>query len=110
MCGIAGRNGIILVSHYRHLEREEGGPFGREFVLRGAEERSSPILMTASCAAFALLPLVLAGEAPGHEIEYPMALVILGGLATSTRLNLFFLPSLYLAFAGRRRASEREGS
>jgi len=96
--GIAARNGIMLVSHYRHLERNEGTPFGRELALRGAEERLAPILMTAACAALALLPLVIRGSVPGHEIEYPMAVVILGGLATSTVLNLFIMPPLYVAF------------
>ena len=69
---------------------------------RGAEERLSPILMTASCAGLALLPLVVSGNLPGHEIEHPMAVVILGGLATSTLLNLFFLPALYARFGSRR--------
>ena len=69
-------------------------PFGPELVLRGAEERLAPILMTARCAALALLPLVARGNAPGHEIEYPMAVVILGGLVTSTILNLFLVPAL----------------
>ncbi|MCA8976323.1 MAG: efflux RND transporter permease subunit, partial [Planctomycetes bacterium] len=104
--GIAARNGIMLVSHYRHLQRVEGEPFGLGLVMRGAEERLSPILMTASSAALALLPLVLAGNQPGHEIEYPMALVILGGLVTSTGLNLFLLPSLYLAYGPRVIAGE----
>ncbi len=97
--GIAARNGIMLVSHYRHLEEHEGEPFGLALVLRGAEERLSPILMTAACAGLALLPLIIAGNIPGHEIEYPMAWVILGGLVTSTLLNLFLLPALYFAFA-----------
>lgn len=96
--GIAARNGIMLVSHYRHLELNESEPFGRALVLRGSEERLSPILMTALCAGLGLLPLVLAGNKPGHEIEYPLALVILGGLVTSTTLNLLLLPVLYLAF------------
>jgi Cu/Ag efflux pump CusA len=96
--GIAARNGIMLVSHYRHLEQEEGEPFGVSLVLRGARERLVPILMTALCTGLALVPLVLAGNKPGHEIEYPMAAVILGGLATSTILNLFLLPPIYLAF------------
>jgi Cu/Ag efflux pump CusA len=96
--GIAARNGIMLISHYRHLEKNEGVPFGRELVLRGAEERLAPILMTAACAALALLPLILKGNVPGHEIEHPMAVVILGGLATSTLLNLFLMPSLYARF------------
>ncbi len=104
--GIAARNGIMLISHYRHLEAEEGEIFGPALVLRGAEERLAPILMTAACAALALLPLVWRGNIPGHEIEYPMAVVILGGLVTSTLLNLFFMPALYLAF-GRRVAGGR---
>jgi len=103
--GIAARNGIMLVSHYRHLEEQEDEPFGTGLVLRGAEERLIPILMTASCAALALLPLVLAGNVPGHEIEHPMAIVILGGLATSTALNLFLMPALYARFGGIRRPS-----
>ena len=100
--GIAARNGIMLVSHYRHLEQEEGMDFGIPLVLRGAEERLAPILMTASCAGLALLPLVIAGNVPGHEIEFPMAVVILGGLTTSTLLNLFLLPVLYAAFGKSR--------
>jgi Cu/Ag efflux pump CusA len=96
--GIAARNGIMLVSHYRHLETEEGEPFGLPLVLRGAEERLTPILMTALATGLALVPLVVAGNRPGHEIEYPMAVVILGGLITSTALNLFLLPPLYAKF------------
>jgi Cu/Ag efflux pump CusA len=94
--GIAARNGIMMISHFQHLERHEGVPFGRELVMRGARERLSPILMTAGATAFALVPLVWAGSIPGHEIEHPMAIVILGGLITSTLLNLFVVPSLYL--------------
>jgi Cu/Ag efflux pump CusA len=67
-------------------------------VLRGASERLAPILMTALATALALVPLVVAGSIPGHEIEHPMAIVILGGLVTSTLLNLFVLPSLYVRF------------
>ncbi len=96
--GIAARNGIMLVSHYRHLELEEGVPFGRDLVLRGAAERLSPILMTASVTALALLPLIVWGDSPGHEIEYPLAVVILGGLISSTILNLFLVPALYLRY------------
>jgi Cu/Ag efflux pump CusA len=88
----------MLVSHYRHLEREEGVPFGRALVLRGAEERLSPILMTALATALALLPLVVWGSRPGHEIEHPMAIVILGGLVSSTLLNLYLMPALYLRY------------
>ena len=96
--GIAARNGIMMVSHFRHLETDEGEPFGVALVLRGAEERLSPILMTALATGLALLPLVIAGNKPGHEIEYPLAVVILGGLVTSTLLNLFLLPPLYAKF------------
>ena len=101
--GIAARNGIMMISHFQHLESVEGMPFGRDLVLRGAAERLSPILMTAGATAFALVPLVVAGSIPGHEIEHPMAIVILGGLVTSTLLNLFVVPSLYLRFAQPRK-------
>jgi Cu/Ag efflux pump CusA len=93
--GIAARNGIMLISHYRHLNEVEGVPFGRDLILRGAEERLAPILMTALVTALALLPVVLSGNSAGHEIEHPMAVVILGGLFTSTVLNLMLLPALY---------------
>jgi Cu/Ag efflux pump CusA len=104
--GIAARNGILLTSHFRHLEQVEGEPFGPELVIRGAGERLSPILMTALATALALVPLVIYGDRPGQEIEYPMAVVILGGLATSTLLNLFVLPVLYLRVGHR--AAERD--
>ena len=74
-------------------------------MVRGASERLSPILMTALATALALVPLIIYGDQPGQEIEYPMAIVILGGLATSTLLNLFVLPSLYLLVAGWRRST-----
>jgi len=96
--GVAGRNGIMLLSHYQHLETVEGEPFGPNLIIRGAEERLAPILMTALCAGLALVPLVFAGNKPGHEIEYPMAVVILGGLITSTALNLILMPALYSRF------------
>ena len=101
--GIAARNGIMMISHFQHLEHVEGVPFGRDLVMRGAQERLSPILMTAGATAFALVPLIWAGSIPGHEIEHPMAIVILGGLITATVLNLFVVPSLYLQFARPRR-------
>lgn len=96
--GIAGRNGIMLVSHYRHLTESEGVPFGMGLVLRGAEERLAPIIMTVLTTSLALVPLIISGNKPGHEIEYPLAVVIVGGLFTSTILNLFLLPPLYLAW------------
>lgn len=101
--GIAARNGIMLVSHYRHLEEVEGEKFGEELVLRGSEERLAPILMTALATGLALLPIVISGNKAGHEIEHPLAVVILGGLVTSTLLNLFLMPALYLRFAKKRR-------
>lgn len=98
--GIAARNGILLLQHYRHIEIVESEPFGLELVLRGANERLSPILMTTLCTGLALLPLIVPGSIPGHEIEHPMAVVILGGLVTSTLLTLFVVPVLYLRFGG----------
>ena len=97
--GIAARNGVMLVSHYRHLVEQEGEEFGRSMIVRGSEERLVPILMTAAATALALLPIALGGNKPGHEIEHPMAVVILGGLFTSTLLNLFVMPALSLRFA-----------
>ncbi len=105
--GIAARNGIMLVSHYRHLEQEEGEPFGPGLVMRGSIERLAPILMTALATGLALVPLAFGGDKPGQEIEHPMAVVILGGLVTSTVLNLFLMPALYLAF-GRGKAPAAE--
>jgi len=100
--GVAARNGIMLIGHYRHLQQEEGMPFGQDLILRGAEERLAPILMTALTTALALVPLIINGNLPGHEIEYPMAHVILGGLATSTLLNLLVVPALYAHFGSAR--------
>lgn len=108
--GIAARNGILLISHCQHLERHEGMNFGPELVLRGARERLAPILMTAITTAAALIPLVIAGTLPGHEIEHPMAVVILGGLVTSTLLNLFVVPSLLLRFGKGTAGTASSGS
>ena len=106
--GIATRNGIMLVSHIRHLQEQEGVTDFRTAVFRGAMERLSPILMTALAAGLALVPLALSGEKPGNEIQTPMAIVILGGLLTSMFLNMVVVPALYLRF-GRpvARAEER---
>jgi len=98
--GIAARNGIMLISHFRHLETEEKMAFGAELVIRGARERLAPILMTAFATGLALVPVVAGGHAAGHEIEHPMAVVILGGLVSSTILTLIVTPSLY-AWLGR---------
>jgi CzcA family heavy metal efflux pump len=102
--GIAARNGILLVDHCQHLERYEGEAFGPALVLRGARERLSPILMTSLATGLALVPLIVLGDRAGHEIEYPLALVIVGGLVTSTLLTLFVVPSLYLRFGHSRRS------
>jgi CzcA family heavy metal efflux pump len=103
--GIAARNGILMINHFQHLEQKEGMPFGRELVMRGAKERLTPILMTAVTTGLALVPLVIAGSIPGNEIEHPMAVVILGGLITSTLLNLIVIPPLYLKVAAGQRAT-----
>jgi CzcA family heavy metal efflux pump len=107
--GIAARNAILLVAHFRHLEEEEGMSFGRDLVIKGAMDRLAPILMTALATALALAALVVNGNRPGQEIEYPMAVVILGGLATATLLNLFVIPVLYLAFGKKRERPGKEG-
>jgi CzcA family heavy metal efflux pump len=107
--GIAARNGILLINHWQHLEEQEGMSFGPALVLRGARERLSPILMTSLATGLALVPLVVLGNRPGHEIELPLAVVVLGGLVTSTLLNLVILPPLYLRW-GRGRRQHAEGS
>jgi len=96
LLGIAARNGILLIDRYQSLQEHEGEPFGPALVLRGTRERVAPILMTAVTTALALVPLVLLGDIAGLEIVRPMALVILGGLLTSTWLALVVIPALYL--------------
>jgi Cu/Ag efflux pump CusA len=91
----------LLLDHYQHLQRYEGETFGPGLILRGARERISPILMTALCTALAVLPLAVTGDIPGYEIEHPMAIVILGGIITSTLLNLFVVPPLYLLLGSK---------
>ena len=103
--GIAIRNGVLLVGHYEHLMRDEGVPV-REAVLRGSRERLAPVLMTALTAGLALIPLVLAGQEPGNEIQSPMATVILGGLLSSTFLNLVVVPVLFARWGCARGAAE----
>jgi CzcA family heavy metal efflux pump len=96
--GITLRNSIMLISHYEHLVEVEGMAWGSDTMLRGASERLAPILMTALVTGLGLLPLAIGSGDPGREIEGPMAIVILGGLATSTFLNLLVLPALALRF------------
>jgi CzcA family heavy metal efflux pump len=104
--GIATRNGIMLITHYQHLIREEGVPF-RQSIVQGSLERLSPILMTALVTGVGLVPLALGVGQPGKEIQQPMAVVILGGIVTSTFLNMIVIPALYLKY-GRARAAEDE--
>ncbi len=96
--GITLRNSIMIISHYKHLVSVEGMTWGPETALRGALERLAPILMTAFVTALGLLPLAIGSKAPGREIEGPMAIIILGGLVTSTLLDLVVLPTLALRY------------
>jgi len=105
--GVAARNSIMLISHYKHLETEEGMSFGLDLIIRGSKERLAPILMTAMTTALALLAIIVGGNRPGQEIEHPMALVILGGLVSSTLLNLLVMPVLYSKFGRAKKAGNR---
>jgi HME family heavy-metal exporter len=109
--GIAVRNGILLVTHYFHLMKEEGEQFTERMVLRGSLERLSPVLMTALTAGIGLVPLVVGGRKPGLEILYPVATVILGGLITSTFCEFLIHPGLFWRFSGKDavRMTESEG-
>jgi HME family heavy-metal exporter len=99
--GIAVRNGILLVTHYFHLMQYEGEQFTASMVMRGSLERLAPVLMTALTAGFALLPLIVGGQAPGSEILYPVATVIVGGLVTSTFCEFLIHPGLFWRYSGR---------
>jgi CzcA family heavy metal efflux pump len=98
LLGVTARSGILLLKHYQHLEQHGGEPFGPGLVLRGTREQCAPIVMTATTIGVALVPLMLFGAMAGIEIVHPMAIVILGGLVTSTLLTLFVVPALYLRF------------
>jgi len=105
LAGIATRNGILKISHYINLCRLEGEAFGKPMIVRGSLERLTPVLMTALVAAFALTPLLLAADAPGKEILHPVAVVIFGGLISSTLLDTLLTPVLYWRYG--RQATER---
>lgn len=95
LCGIASRNGIMMISHYLHLMEHEGEKFTKQMVIRGSQERLVPVLMTALTAGLALIPLVLSKGQPGKEILFPVALVIVGGLFSSTLLDIFVTPTVF---------------
>jgi len=105
LCGIASRNGVLMISHYIHLMREDRIPFGPELVIRGSQERVAPVLMTALTAGLAMVPLLLHPDAAGKEILYPVAIVVTGGLVSCTILDFLVTPTVFLAFA--RNAAER---
>jgi CzcA family heavy metal efflux pump len=104
--GIGARNSILLLAHFEHLVDQEGAPWNRETLRRGTAERLVPILMTALVTGLGLVPLAIGLHRPGHEIEGPMAVAVLGGLATSTLLNLILMPELAWRFGGRSSAPE----
>jgi Cu/Ag efflux pump CusA len=103
--GVAARNGIMMLSHYLHLMRHEGEGFTRAMVERGTLERMVPVLMTALAAGIALVPLVLAADQPGKEILHPVAVVIVGGLVSSTLLEFLVRPLVFFHF-GRTAAAQ----
>ena len=112
VAGVAARNSIMLISHYLHLMQHEGQPFSKQMVIRGTKERLVPVLMTALAAGIGLIPLVLAADQPGKEILHPVAVVIVGGLITSTLLGLGVTPAVFFTF-GRKAAAksiERESA
>lgn len=98
LCGVASRNGIMMISHYLHLMKQEGEGFTREMIIRGSQERLVPVMMTALVASLALLPLVFAKGQPGSEVLHPVAVVIVGGLITSTLLDVIVTPVLFYRF------------
>ena len=99
--GISARNGILKVSHYINLVLRESEPFGQAMIVRGSLERLTPVLMTALAAGFALLPLMIGADAPGKEILHPVAIVIFGGLITSTLLDTVLTPILFLRYGAK---------
>ena len=112
VAGVAARNSIMLISHYLHLMQHEGESFSKQMVIRGTKERLVPVLMTALAAGIGLIPLVLAADQPGKEILHPVAVVIVGGLITSTLLGLGVTPTVFFTF-GRKAAAnsiERESA
>ncbi|MHB8866812.1 MAG: efflux RND transporter permease subunit, partial [Pirellulaceae bacterium] len=95
LCGIATRNGILLLDHYRHLVKHEGETWSQAMIIRAGQERLAPVLMTALTAGIGLVPLAMAAGEPGKEILYPVATVIIGGLISSTLLEFVVRPALF---------------
>ena len=112
LVGITSRNGIMMISHYLHLMREEGEDFTEEMIIRGSLERLVPVMMTALTAGLSLVPFVLAADAPGKEILHPLAVVVIGGILTSTLLDQLVTPAVFYKFgkpSADRVIAEREG-
>lgn len=112
LIGITSRNGIMMISHYMHLIKEEGENFNQEMIIRGSLERLVPVMMTALIAGLSLLPLVIAADEPGKEILHPLAVVVLGGILTSTLLDQLVTPALFYKFGkpiAERLIAERDG-
>ncbi|WP_374029098.1 efflux RND transporter permease subunit [Bdellovibrio bacteriovorus] len=105
LCGVASRNGIMMISHYLHLMKHEGEGFNKDMIIRGSQERLVPVMMTAFVASLALLPLVFAKGQPGSEILHPVAVVIVGGLLSSTLLDIIVTPTLFYRF-GKKAAEQ----
>lgn len=103
--GVAARNGIMMISHYLHLMAHEGEAFSRKMIIRGTQERLVPVMMTALAAGIGLIPLVLAADQPGKEILHPVAVVIVGGLVSSTMLDMAVTPAMFWLFG--RKAAKR---
>ena len=99
--GIAARNNILLIDHYLHLMGEEGESFSADMIVRAGRERIVPVLMTALTTGVALIPLVLSPGEPGRELLYPVASVIVGGLVSTTLLDVLLTPGLFATFAGK---------
>lgn len=101
LCGIASRNGVMMISHYLHLIKNEKMNFSKETIIKGSQERLIPVFMTALTAIFALTPILFAQGEPGKEILYPVAVVISGGLLTSTLLDIFVTPVIFYNYAAK---------